>query len=200
MKNRISISAITGTEVDLEHRLVEDYGVLLKIVDELRQNGKKIVYTSGTYDLFHVGHARYLQAAKMCGDVLLVGIDSDELAKGKGPNRPIVPYVERSETLAHNRSVGVVFPLHDNNQTDELIKQIKPDVLILSTSTKNNDFLIKMQEKLGAFCGEIKIFEPQATTSTSARVRLLTINGAKELSKSVLNVIEEFFGKEEKLS
>ncbi len=186
---------ITGTGVCIESRLIEDYDQLIGIIDSLKNSGKRIVYTSGTYDLIHVGHARYFQKAKEYGDILLVGIDSDELAREKGSNRPIVPYEERSEMLMHNRSVDIVTPLFKKDR-DQLFERIRPDVLILSTSTKDEAFLNKMKEKLGPFCGTIEILDPQATTSTTARVRLITIGGAKDLSKKIEDVIKTHLGEE----
>ena len=198
MNNKIKYLNITGIEVSKEDRLINDYQELLKVVEFFKKEGKKIVYTSGVYDLFHIGHARYLEKAKQCGDILIVGIDSDEWTKErKGKDRPIVPLEERWETLVHNRSVNIVTVLHNNERTDELLREMKPDVLVLSKSTQDSpDFVEKMQEKLGSFCGKIEIFEPQATTSTSARIRYLSIDGSKVLYEKIKNVCEQHFGKE----
>lgn len=188
----IRLLEIIGTNVSIGDRFITDYEKLIWVTEFFKKEGKKIVFVGGTYDMFHVGHARYLQKAKEQGDVLIVGVDSDSLTKKlKGDSRPIVPFDERSETLIHNRSVNIVTVLNSNNETDQLIKDIKPDVLVLSTSTNYVDeFVSKMQKKLGPYCGKIVVFDPQAITSTSARIRFLTIDGARELSKKIEEVIE----------
>ncbi|MDQ5929864.1 MAG: hypothetical protein QG594_1645 [Bacteroidota bacterium] len=189
----IKLLEIVGTNVSIKDRFITDYDKLIWVTEFFKKEGKKIVFVGGTYDMFHVGHARYLQKAKEQGDILIVGVDSDKLTKRlKGESRPVVPFVERSETLIHNRSVNIVTELMSNDETDDLIRRMKPDVLVLSTSTNYVDeFVSKMQKKLGDHCGTIVVLDPQATTSTSARIRFLTIDGAHELSVKIEQVIEE---------
>ena len=70
-------------------------------VELLRKVGKRLVFTNGCFDLLHIGHVRYLQAARGYGDHLAVGVNSDSSVRQiKGPNRPIVPEVQRSEVVA----------------------------------------------------------------------------------------------------
>ncbi len=188
----IRLLEIIGTNVSIEDRFITDYDKLIWVVEFFKKEGKKIVFVGGTYDMFHVGHARYLEKAKQQGDILIVGVDSDDLTKKlKGESRPVVPFDERAETLLHNRSVNIVTSLLSNDETDSLIKRIEPNVLVLSTSTNYVDeFVSKMQKKLGDYCGSIVVLDPQATTSTSARIRFLTIDGARELSIKIEEVIE----------
>src|SRR5579871_5634371 len=95
--------------VGFKNRFVPDHAALKDVIANLKQEGAKVVLTQGVYDLIHEGHARYLEAAKSYGDVLLVGVDSDELTKlRKGPNRPIVPQGERVTMLLHLRHVDLV--------------------------------------------------------------------------------------------
>ncbi|HTO87492.1 MAG TPA: adenylyltransferase/cytidyltransferase family protein [Thermoanaerobaculia bacterium] len=93
-----------------------------------RAAGHTIVFANGAFDLLHVGHARYLQAARALGDWLLVGVNSDRsVAASKGPNRPIVPEAERAELVAALEGVDAVI-LFDEDTPAALIRQLAPDV------------------------------------------------------------------------
>lgn len=173
-------------------RFIPKHQELEKLVVKLKKDGSKIVLTQGVYDLLHEGHALYLAAAKSYGDILIVGVDSDELTKlRKGPNRPIVPQTERVNMLLHLRPVDYVTIREANHDIGALIRLIKPDVLVTSTSTEDfkNDLAAG---KYDAFCGEVITLPPQATTSTTARIRNLTIEGAEKLAREVQKLTENF--------
>ena len=92
-----------------------------------RRNGKKIVLANGCFDLFHVGHIRYLSGARDLGDFLVVGINSDEqVRKLKGEGRPYIPVDERAEIVSALRAVNCV-TIFDEPTVEELIRAIKPD-------------------------------------------------------------------------
>src|SRR5437879_5546232 len=79
---------------------------LLKMRPGWRAAGLRLIMTNGTFDLLHIGHVRYLQAARDLGDMLVVGVNSDASARGyKGPGRPVVPQDERAEIVAALRCV-----------------------------------------------------------------------------------------------
>jgi len=163
------------------------------LVDELRRKGLKIVLTSGSYDLFHVGHAQYLNKAKDCGDVLIVGLDSDEkIKKRKGPDRPIVSEEERAAILSFVRPVDFIIIKDVEDEPMGLIKTIKPDVLVVSETTKHDE---KKLGKMLHFCESVVILEAQSTTSTTAKVRRLFVDGAgkfaKDLTPQIENLIQE---------
>ena len=105
---------------------------LKEIVDSLRGKDKKIVWTNGCFDLFHLGHKYSLEKAKEQGDILIVGLDSDESVKTlKGSGRPIYNQTERAELLS---SIGFVdyvtiFPVKG---VPEYLKILKPDVFVKS--------------------------------------------------------------------
>ncbi len=191
MINNNLMKAITfrAPIIPIEDRLIEDHQILLKIVKTLREMGLKIVYTMGTWDLFHIGHGRYFRKAKEYGDILIVGIDADEYIKEhKGPDRPVVPYNERWETVVDHRSVDIATILRTQTANDELVQLIQPDVVVLSfSSAKENlsDYEQRMNKKYGPYCKEVKILPRQAETSTSAKIRFVIINGAKPLLKLV---------------
>ena len=103
---------------------------LSSIVNTLKQDGKRIVFTNGCFDIIHVGHVRYLKEARELGDVLVVGLNSDISVRTiKGNNRPIVPQGERAEVLSSLKYVDyvVIFGEPDPYNT---IAAIKPDVLV----------------------------------------------------------------------
>ncbi len=99
-------------------------------VQALKRAGKKIVFTNGCFDFLHIGHVRYLKAARAEGDVLVVGLNSDHsVRKIKGPRRPVVPENERAEVLASLACVDFV-TLFDEPDPLVTIRLLMPDVLV----------------------------------------------------------------------
>ena len=179
---------IFGSNSDFEGRVFWDYDQLLQKVNFYKEKGLKVVLTSGTFDLFHVGHSRYLEAAKKHGDILLVGIDSDEkVRKTKGPHRPIVPEKERIEIICHSRHVDLVFLKQAKDTKWRLIKVIQPDVLIVTKRVYEEKDLVGLHE----YCGEIKLLESQATTSTTAKIRRILISPAEEIKVRLREAVED---------
>lgn len=90
---------------------------LLSALADERATGKRIVFTNGCFDLMHVGHTRYLQAAKALGDVLVVGVNSDASVRtlDKGPDRPIVSQAQRAEVLGALDCVDFVTIFDESN-------------------------------------------------------------------------------------
>lgn len=96
--------------------------------DRLRRQGQRIVLANGCFDLLHVGHVRYLHAARALGDVLFVGINSDAAVQRlKGPGRPLIPARERAEILASLRSVDHVV-VFDDDTADRLVAAVRPAI------------------------------------------------------------------------
>lgn len=107
-----------------------EFASLLKIVKQLKSKGKKIVFTNGCFDILHFGHVAYLEKAKAAGDILIVGLNSDESVKKiKGPNRPIQNQKARAGILAALESVDYIV-LFDGPTPIKLIQAIKPDILV----------------------------------------------------------------------
>jgi rfaE bifunctional protein nucleotidyltransferase chain/domain len=99
-----------------------------RLAERLRAEGRRIVLANGCFDLLHVGHVRYLDAARRLGDVLFVGVNSDAaVARLKGPGRPLMPAAERVELLSALRAVDHVV-VFDDDTADALIAAIRPDV------------------------------------------------------------------------
>jgi rfaE bifunctional protein nucleotidyltransferase chain/domain len=174
---------VFGDSTNLMDRYIPDYKKLAAKVRHWRELGLSIVLTSGTWDLFHVGHAEYLERAKALGDLLIVGVDSDEKVRArKGPHRPVVPEEERVHILAHLRHVDVITLKPYSEKKNELIRLIRPEILVMSKSTKHKPEDIKEKKK---YVGKIALLEPQAQTSTSAKVRLLHVSGADRFAKEI---------------
>lgn len=107
--------------------LILERDELMVRVGKLRLNDVKIVLANGCFDLLHVGHVRYLEAAKAVGDVLIVGVNADEqVRKLKGANRPYQPERERAELIAALRVVDYVTIFREPT-VENLIRAIRPD-------------------------------------------------------------------------
>lgn len=104
---------------------------LASLLAERRRQQQRVVFTNGCFDLMHIGHIRYLQAARNLGDVLVVGVNSDSSVRtlNKGTDRPIVPDAQRAEVLAALACVDyvVIFPEPDPGT---LIATLQPDILV----------------------------------------------------------------------
>ena len=176
----MSVKAILGLLSSFEDRFISSFDELAEVVTSLKGMGYCIVLTQGVYDLLHLGHIKYLEAAKACGDILVVGIDSDAWARSrKGPTRPIVPQDERMQMLVALRSVDIVTIIDGYGEGyRDLVEVIKPDVLIISETT--SDIPPERMEFFQRNSGEVKKLPPQATVSTTGRIRNLMVDGAVE--------------------
>jgi D-beta-D-heptose 7-phosphate kinase/D-beta-D-heptose 1-phosphate adenosyltransferase len=123
-------------------RKVFGWPALRQRVAVWRRAGKCIVFTNGCFDLLHLGHVRYLRAAKRLGDVLVVGLNSDASVKrlGKGVDRPLVPQAARAEVLAALDMVDAV-TIFDQDTPRELIRLVQPDVLVKGGDWKPADIV-----------------------------------------------------------
>lgn len=102
---------------------------LSESVERLRTQGKKIVFTNGCFDIIHIGHIRYLKEAKRLGDILIIGLNSDSSISRIKPGRPVNPQDQRAEVLSSLEMVDYI-TIFDEDTPYELIKRIKPDVLV----------------------------------------------------------------------
>src|ERR1700748_1501107 len=98
------------------------------IANEMRERGSKLVFTNGCFDLLHVGHVRYLQAARALGDALAVAVNGDASVRAlKGPSRPLTPETDRAEVLAALACVDFVTIFAEVRVTG-LIREVRPHV------------------------------------------------------------------------
>jgi len=110
---------------------------LKEIIQKLKSQGKRIVFTNGCFDIIHIGHIRCLIGAKRQGDILIVGLNTDSSVSCIKPGRPIIPQGQRAEVLSTIEVVDYI-TLFDEDTPYELIKEIQPDVLV-----KGGDWDIK---------------------------------------------------------
>lgn len=176
----------------LRDKYIPDFSDLLRIVNQFKEGGFKVVLTQGVWDMFHVGHGRYLAEARTHGDVLVVGVDSDELTREmKGKNRPFDVFDERIEVLSMLASVNIITKRDANQHKYDLIKLVRPHVLIMSQTTTsfNNEDKVALAE----YCGEIKHLEAKAATSTTAKMLRLMTEGAQDLANRINRTVTDYF-------
>ena len=133
--------------------------------EKFRQQGKKIVFTNGCFDILHAGHVRYLTAAKSFGDILIVGLNTDESVKKlKGENRPVNNEQDRAEVLLGLKAVDeVVF--FGEQTAENLIAEIKPDIYV-----KGGDYTLETLPEakiVQSYGGEVKFVQLVAGRSTT---------------------------------
>ena len=137
---------------------------LIKI-DEWKREKKKIVFTNGCFDIVHAGHVDYLEKAKELGDILVVGLNSDQsVSRIKGKKRPIITENLRKRVLEGLRAVDLVV-IFDEDTPDRLIKEIKPDILV-----KGGDWSIDRivgAEFVKGYGGDVKTIDFSYDISTS---------------------------------
>ena len=110
--------------------LILSRNILVNTSRNLQQKGKTIVFTNGCFDIIHAGHVSYLESAKVLGDVLIVGLNTDDSVRRlKGSHRPLNNEKDRALVLDSLRFVDYV-TLFDEDTPYELIKEIHPDILV----------------------------------------------------------------------
>lgn len=151
-------------------------------VEEARTRdwGDRTVFTNGCFDLLHVGHVRYLQAARQLGDRLVVGLNSDRSVRElKGPTRPILPEAERAELLAALSCVDAVV-LFDERTADRAIASVRPALYV-----KGGDYdpeTIPETPLVRSLGGEVRVLpfvDGRSTTSLIERILNVTNTAAQ---------------------
>ncbi|MEE9440025.1 MAG: D-glycero-beta-D-manno-heptose 1-phosphate adenylyltransferase [Saprospiraceae bacterium] len=116
--------------MNFQDKIIESIEAMHLILKKLEKEDKIIVFTNGCFDIIHLGHISYLEKAKHYGDILIVGINSDDSVKSlKGPNRPIKDILNRSAVIAGLASVDYVISFSEETPS-KLIEIIKPDILV----------------------------------------------------------------------
>ena len=145
---------------------------ILEHVASIRKTNKKIVFTNGCFDLLHKGHRDLIKQSFSFGDILLVGLNSDESVKRlKGEYRPMQNQIERKNALLNTGYVNEVY-IFDDDTPLELINLIKPDILVKGGDYTPNE--IVGFEEVTSSGGEIKIVQLTpgfSTTSTIENMR-----------------------------
>src|SRR6266516_2074067 len=165
-------SAISSTPDPRERKLVT-LDETSRILSHLRNQGRVIVFTNGCYDLLHIGHISCLQRAKRLGDILVVGLNSDECVRAlKGVSRPLVSQDERQRLVAALDCVDFVVILDDLTPRN-MIASLRPDILV-----KGSDYTMQTVE------GQ------DIVESYGGRVELVPIVGEKSTTKMIAQIVE----------
>jgi rfaE bifunctional protein nucleotidyltransferase chain/domain len=150
---------------------VIDRSKLIERVKAAREKGLRVVFANGCFDVLHAGHVRYLEGAKSLGDLLVVGVNSDEqVSKQKGAGRPILPAHERAELVASLEAVDLV-TIFDEPTVEELLLALRPDV-----HAKGTDYTVDTvpeREIVKSFGGQVAIVGDPKDHSTSDMIARL---------------------------
>ncbi len=141
---------------------------------DLRRHGRCIVFTNGCFDLLHIGHVRYLTAARACGDCLIVGLNTDaSVCRIKGPSRPVTPEDQRAEVLAALSCVDHV-TLFDDDTPKALIAAVRPHVLVKGADWAEADIVGAGAVRAdGGDVVRIPVVKDVSTTGIIARIRAM---------------------------
>jgi len=144
---------------------------LLQIRRRLKRQGKRVVFTNGTFDILHRGHVEYLQAARGLGDVLVVGVNTDaSIRRIKGDKRPINPNRDRAAVLSALGCVDYVCMFGDDTPR-RLIDALIPDVLVKGADWRANDIVGKdTVEAHGGCVQRIRLTQGRSTTNVIQRI------------------------------
>jgi glycerol-3-phosphate cytidylyltransferase len=137
----------------------------IEVVRKLKEEGKKVVFTNGCFDILHVGHLRYMNEAKECGDILIVGVNSDDSVRRlKGPTRPINSEEDRAEMLCGLKAVDYAVIFTEDTPV-EIIEGLKPSIHVKGGDYKKEDLPeTEVVERNG---GEVRILQLVAGKSTT---------------------------------
>jgi rfaE bifunctional protein nucleotidyltransferase chain/domain len=151
---------------------------LIRRVAEARKGGKRVVLANGCFDVLHVGHVRYLAGARELGDMLVVGINSDEqVAIQKGAGRPVMPAIERAEIVAALEPVTYV-TIFNEPTVEELLLALKPDVHAKGTDYTTDT--VPERDVVRSYGGQVAIVgdpKDHSTSSIIARLGGTNFNG-----------------------
>ncbi len=144
------------------------------LVKKLKDEGKKVVFTNGCFDILHVGHLRYLEQAKNEGDILIIGVNSDDSVRRlKGPTRPINTELDRAEMLAGLKAVDYTVIFTEDTPV-ELIEELKPSIHVKGGDYKKED-----------------LPETEAVERNGGEVRILMLVDGKSTTNVVNKILEK---------
>ena len=137
-----------------------------------KRNGKRVVFTNGCFDLLHPGHIESLETARGLGDVLIVGLNSDEgVRRLKGPGRPVYPAEERAEILASLECVDAVL-IFDEPTPQRVIAALLPDVLVKGEDWPGNQIVGREEvEAAGGKVVRVEVVEGYSTSEILRKIR-----------------------------
>jgi len=146
-------------------------GALVAGLETARRAGRKIVFTNGCFDILHVGHVRYLEAARSEGDLLVVGLNSDSSVRSiKGERRPLVNQDQRAKVLASLACVDYVV-VFDEPDPLRLIRAVKPDILVKGADwTEENIVGAEFVKSTGGKILRVELVSDASTTGIIDRI------------------------------
>jgi D-beta-D-heptose 7-phosphate kinase/D-beta-D-heptose 1-phosphate adenosyltransferase len=156
-------------------RKIKNIHRLKQIISTERNKGKSIVFTNGCFDLLHSGHVKYLQQASLLGDVLILGLNSDDSVRRlKGPRRPLLKQDERAQILAAFNCIDHIVIFEEDNPL-ELIETIRPNILV-----KGGDYTPE------------KVVGKEFVESYGGRVELIRLVDGKSTTKIIEKIIHKY--------
>lgn len=149
-------------------KVITDHRQLANFLEELKVQGKKIVFGNGCFDVLHVGHIRYLRGARALGDILVVAINNDDsVRKIKGPPHPLMPEGERMEIVAALKDVDYVTCFSEPS-VDNLLLKLRPHI-----HAKGTDYTLETipeRQTVLSYGGELAIVgDPKNHSSTTIK-------------------------------
>ena len=152
---------------------------LLSLHEKLKEAGKKVVFTAGSWDLIHAGQCRYLEKAKEYGDVLVVGVSSnDAIRRVKGPNKPILDEKIRAEMLTYLKSVDFVTILPEPSCVPSL-GLLQPDVYVTVKEDWTSEYKDSKEYKtVTKYGGEVLVVDRQSTSVSTTQILQRAIGGS----------------------
>ncbi len=151
---------------------------LMGLHEQLKEKGKKVVFTAGSWDLLHVGHCRYFEEAKKHGDILVVGVSSDDaIRKVKGPNKPILGEKIRAEMLTYIRVIDFVTILPEPS-CQPTLGLLQPDVFITVKEDWAADYKNSKEYKtVTKYGGKVEVVDRQSTALSTTKIVQRAIGG-----------------------
>lgn len=152
---------------------------LMELGEKLREKGKKVVFTAGSWDLIHAGQCRYLEECKKNGDILVVGVVSDRaIAKVKGPNKPILGEKVRAEVVTYLRSVDFVTIIPEPSCQPSL-GLLKPDTYVTVREDWAADYKNSKEYKtVTKYGGKVLVVERQSSKISTSQIVQRAIGGS----------------------
>lgn len=153
-------------------RILDRNRLIARVAIE-RKHGARIVFANGCFDILHVGHVRYLEGAKLLGDLLVVGINADaQVRELKGENRPLVPERERAEIIASLRPVDFV-TIFPEPTVEAILRAIRPD--IHAKGTDYTEDTVPERDVVRAYGGRVMIVgDPKQHSSTELTKKVMS--------------------------
>lgn len=165
---KIGSATATLEEIYHKHSKIVEFNKITYICQNLKKQNKKIVFTNGCFDILHLGHIKYLEEAKKLGDILIIGVNTDDSVRRlKGISRPINPEFDRSYLLSALETVDFIVLFDDDTPLD-LIKNVRPEVLVKGADYKGKTVVgseIAEQTKL------IELIDGKSTTKIIKKIQ-----------------------------